>query len=186
MLVTKYQISAINSYWEKYLGQTEGWTEIKQYTPSPFGERGIITRHNRLYWVNTMIWFEDALICSRGWAVPAFWLNLVSIHPIVLKKIFKDFQLFNQSEDMAAIFNIRQGQRTHLWKRSIQRVSHQSLVQFDLVVLEKIKIRKVNGWQTQSDGKSSFEPSALVNQKLFWELSNEHSYQVWTQLVLWF
>jgi hypothetical protein len=44
MLVTKYQISAIYSYWdkcdEKYLGQTEGRTEVKQYTPSPFGERG--------------------------------------------------------------------------------------------------------------------------------------------------
>ena len=44
MLVTKYQISAINSYWEKcdekYLGQTEGRTEVKQYTPYPFGERG--------------------------------------------------------------------------------------------------------------------------------------------------
>jgi hypothetical protein len=53
MLVTKYQISAINSYWqkcdEKYLGRTERWkdegrtdrrTEVKQYTPSPFGERG--------------------------------------------------------------------------------------------------------------------------------------------------
>ena len=42
MLVTKYQISAINSYWEKcdkkYLGQTEG--QVKQYNPSPFGERG--------------------------------------------------------------------------------------------------------------------------------------------------
>jgi hypothetical protein len=49
MLVTKYQISAINSYWEKcdekYLGRTKDWrtdrrTEVKQYTPSPFGERG--------------------------------------------------------------------------------------------------------------------------------------------------
>ena len=44
-LVTKNQISAINSYWEKcdekYLGRTEGRTEVKQYTPpSPFGERG--------------------------------------------------------------------------------------------------------------------------------------------------
>ena len=47
-LVTKYQISAINSYWEKcdekYLGRTdgrtEGRTEVKQYTPSLFGERG--------------------------------------------------------------------------------------------------------------------------------------------------
>ena len=41
MLVNKYQISAINSYWkkcdEKYLGRTEGRknrrTEVKQYTP---------------------------------------------------------------------------------------------------------------------------------------------------------
>ena len=43
-LVTKYQISAINSYWEKcdekYLGRMEGRTEVKQYTLSPFGERG--------------------------------------------------------------------------------------------------------------------------------------------------
>ena len=47
-LVTKYQISAISSYWEKcnekYLGRTEGqkdWrTEVKQYTPSPFREQG--------------------------------------------------------------------------------------------------------------------------------------------------
>jgi hypothetical protein len=55
-LVTKYQISAINSYWEKcdekYLGRTEGRkdgrtdgrtdrrTGVKQYTPSPFGEQG--------------------------------------------------------------------------------------------------------------------------------------------------
>jgi hypothetical protein len=43
-LVTKYQISAINSYWEKcdekYLGRTDRRTEVKQYTHSPFGERG--------------------------------------------------------------------------------------------------------------------------------------------------
>ena len=46
-LVTKYQISAINSYWEKcnerYLGRTEGRTEVKQYTPPPpSGSGGII------------------------------------------------------------------------------------------------------------------------------------------------
>jgi hypothetical protein len=39
-LVTKYQISAINSYWEKcgekYLGRTDRRTEVKQYTSSPF------------------------------------------------------------------------------------------------------------------------------------------------------
>jgi hypothetical protein len=37
--VTKYQISAINSCWEKcaekYLGRTEGRTKVKQYTPPP-------------------------------------------------------------------------------------------------------------------------------------------------------
>ena len=33
--VTKYQISAINSYWEKCDGWTEGQTEVKQYTPPP-------------------------------------------------------------------------------------------------------------------------------------------------------
>ena len=42
-LVTKYQISAIDSCWEKYLGRTEGQTEVKQYTPLPLGgSRGII------------------------------------------------------------------------------------------------------------------------------------------------
>ena len=38
-LVTKYQIPAINSHCEKcdekYLGRTEGRTEVKQYTPFP-------------------------------------------------------------------------------------------------------------------------------------------------------
>jgi hypothetical protein len=47
-LMTKYQISAINSYWEKcdenFLGRTEGRTEVKQCTPPPpSGSGGIIT-----------------------------------------------------------------------------------------------------------------------------------------------
>ena len=45
MLVTKNQISAINSYWEKcdekYLRRTEGRTEVKQYTPLPLRGAGI-------------------------------------------------------------------------------------------------------------------------------------------------
>ena len=44
-LVTKYQISAINICWEKcdekYLGRTEGRTEIKQYTPLPLRGAGV-------------------------------------------------------------------------------------------------------------------------------------------------
>jgi hypothetical protein len=47
MLVTKYQISAINSYWEKcdekYLGRTEGQTDRGKavYPPPPSGSGGI-------------------------------------------------------------------------------------------------------------------------------------------------
>ena len=51
MLVTKYQISAINSYWEKcdekFLGRTEGQTEGRTdrgktvYSPPPSGSGGI-------------------------------------------------------------------------------------------------------------------------------------------------
>jgi hypothetical protein len=48
MLVTKYQISAINSYWEKCDrkiswtdGRTDRRTEVKQYTPLPEGSGGI-------------------------------------------------------------------------------------------------------------------------------------------------
>jgi hypothetical protein len=52
-LVTKYQISVINSYWEKcnekYLGRTDGRTEVKQYTPFPFGERGYNNLKNVAY-----------------------------------------------------------------------------------------------------------------------------------------
>ena len=36
-LVTKYQISTINSCWEKYFGQTE----VKQYTPLPLWGAGV-------------------------------------------------------------------------------------------------------------------------------------------------
>jgi hypothetical protein len=49
MLVIKYQISAINSYWEKcdekYLGQTEGRTDRGKtvYPPPPSGSGGIIS-----------------------------------------------------------------------------------------------------------------------------------------------
>ena len=48
-LVTQYQISAINSYWEKcdekYLGQTEGLTDRGKtvYPPPPSGSGGIMT-----------------------------------------------------------------------------------------------------------------------------------------------
>ena len=54
-LVTKYQISAINSYWEKcdkkYFGRTEGRTEGQRENsipPSPSGSGGIIRNSKSL------------------------------------------------------------------------------------------------------------------------------------------
>ena len=48
-LVTKYQIFAINSCWEKcdekYLGRTDRQTEVKQYTPPPPSGSGGIINH---------------------------------------------------------------------------------------------------------------------------------------------
>jgi hypothetical protein len=41
MLVTKYQISAINSYWEKFDEKYLGRREVKQYTPLPFRGAGV-------------------------------------------------------------------------------------------------------------------------------------------------
>jgi hypothetical protein len=74
-LVTKYQISAINSYWEKYLGRTE----VKQYTT--FGERG----YNKIGWVGrvtaNIIFF---------WALS--WLWSISQFPCVLHQ--KCFQIY--------------------------------------------------------------------------------------------
>ena len=40
-LVTKYQISAINSYWEKCDEKYLGRTEVKQYTPLPLRGAGV-------------------------------------------------------------------------------------------------------------------------------------------------
>ena len=48
-LVTKYQISAINSYWEKCEEKYLGRTEVKQYTPSPFGEWGYNNLDHEIY-----------------------------------------------------------------------------------------------------------------------------------------
>ena len=41
MLVTKYQISAINSYWEKCDEKYLGRTEVKQYTSLPLRGAGV-------------------------------------------------------------------------------------------------------------------------------------------------
>jgi len=53
------------------------------------------------------------------------------------------------------VVTIMESELTQSWKRTIQGVAHQSLVQLDPVVLEKIKMLKINGHRTTSDGESS-------------------------------
>jgi hypothetical protein len=48
----------------------------------------------------------------KGITQGLFGQTLISFHPVVPKKIFKDFQLFNQSEAMEAILDIQQGHWT--------------------------------------------------------------------------
>jgi hypothetical protein len=50
--MTKYQISAINSYWEKCDEKYLGWTEDRGktvYPPPPLGNRGIIKKNSHKY-----------------------------------------------------------------------------------------------------------------------------------------
>ena len=66
MLVTKYQISAINSYWEKcdkkYLGRTERRKTV--YPPPPSGSGGInsvtksLTRPCKKKWPLSSFWYK--------------------------------------------------------------------------------------------------------------------------------
>ena len=63
MLVTKYQISAINSCWEKCDEKYLGRTEVKQYTPSPFGER----EYNNIYKKNLVNDFWLPLKSMESW-----------------------------------------------------------------------------------------------------------------------
>ena len=70
-LVTKYQISAINTYWEKcdekYLGRTDGGKTV--YPPPPLGSGCIIINSSTgftvyihmvfaLLWYDFMLWFD--------------------------------------------------------------------------------------------------------------------------------
>ena len=66
-LVTKYQISAINSYWEKcdekYLGRTEERTEVKQYTPLPLWGTGGI----KIYVIFIELYMKmDPFVCIKA------------------------------------------------------------------------------------------------------------------------
>jgi hypothetical protein len=83
MLVTNYQISAINSYWEKcdekYLGRTDGRTEVKQYTPSPFGEHGYNILFADLvdlytHWTYMCI-FRHIFLSNYWWQRSDIWLQ---------------------------------------------------------------------------------------------------------------
>jgi hypothetical protein len=52
------------------------------------------------------------------------------------------------------VVTIMESELTQSWKRTIQGVAHQSLVQLDPVVLEKIKMLKTNGHGRQVTRKA--------------------------------
>lgn len=64
----------------------------------------------------------------NGTTKSLFGQNLVSFHPMVLKKnIFKDFHFPTNHHPWWLILNVRQCYWTPFWKRTIQKVSHPSL-----------------------------------------------------------
>jgi hypothetical protein len=68
MLVTKYQISAINSYWEKcdekYFGRTDRGKTV--YTPPPSGSGGI-KMYGQILHINDHIKYENYEFISQKW-----------------------------------------------------------------------------------------------------------------------
>ena len=89
-LVTKYHISAINSYWvkcdEKYLGQMEGRTEVKQYIPLPF----IVTE--KAVSRPSCLWFSATVVLVS----PTF-SSLVTLNVTYFKHLSKLFTTYKLS-----------------------------------------------------------------------------------------
>ena len=79
-LVTKYHISAINSYWEKCDENYLGRTEVKQYTPSPFGEWGY----------NNKIWYD---LKDHNMA-PKQWISICNIIIYLETKFWPNRRIF--------------------------------------------------------------------------------------------
>lgn len=79
--------------------------------------------HNQTWWPSCII--DRVNGYERGPTIQGvFGSNVVSFHPVVLKKILKAFQFFHTSETLAVILDVGQGDWTQFWKRTIQGVSH--------------------------------------------------------------
>ena len=67
-LVTKYQISAINSYWEKCDEKYFGWTDRRKtvYPPPPSGSGGI-KMYGQILHINDHIKYENYEFISQKW-----------------------------------------------------------------------------------------------------------------------
>lgn len=94
--------------------------------------------------------------------------NLVSYDSVVLKKnTFKDFQFFNLSKSLVAIFDVCQGYQTCelFWKRAYKDYHNQVLSNLDQWLLRRrLNCKKLtdHGWMP-SDRKCSLEVLALVS-----------------------
>jgi hypothetical protein len=103
MLVTKYQISAINSYWEKcdeiYLGRTEGQTDRGKtvYPPPPSGSGGIIIIDFYSSWQGQGLYIVRFLlpVCRFCWFFYKFNIHLY-MH--IFRRIFLSNYWWQESD----------------------------------------------------------------------------------------
>jgi hypothetical protein len=72
MLVTKYQISVINSYWEKCGKKYLGRTEVKQYTPLPLWGAGVYFVDLYTHWTYMLI-FRRIFLGNYRWQKFDIW-----------------------------------------------------------------------------------------------------------------
>jgi hypothetical protein len=97
MLVTKYKISAINSYWEKCDKKYLGWTDRRKtvYPPPPSGSGGI--KKNCLWWPCLLTdWDKMSNLYKRTFH-RCFLPNFGSFGHAVSEEIFKNRPIRNKN-----------------------------------------------------------------------------------------
>lgn len=120
-----------------------------------------------------MAWSIDTTL--KGTIQGVFGPNLVSFHSVVqVKKIFKDFQCFNESEVKATILDVG-----HSLDNILEEGHPRSITpKFDSVWpcrgSKREKLMKVNGWRTPSELKNMYVVWLAVKQLI---CTSQNAYQ---------
>jgi hypothetical protein len=145
-LVTKYQISAINSYWEKCDEKHLGRTEVKQYTPLSLRGGGYNKKQFNYY-----IWSQASYRYPISWE--AF------LDPSDSYFLFADLVGFSTHWTYMHIF--RHIFLSNYWWQRSDIWSQAQLAQW--FSEKKIEMWKVYRRRMPSDGNSSHGPLVQVN-----------------------